>query len=478
MSFSGRATAPVAAEGAGPAGERYSWSAGWPLSGLLVLYPLWWALGLGTLIIFVVAVPMAIALVRLRPVKVPPGFGLWLLFLLVVVLSTTMLGVNPSGTVPETMSHRLVPVAFNLAGYLAATVILLYAGNLSEARFPRQRLVRQLGLFYVVIVAGGLLGVVAPTFQFTSPVEKLLPNTFATNPFVLSLVHPTAAQLQDVLGYSSPRPSAPFGYTNTWGDCLTLLIGFFVISWVIRQNPLRKAAGLAILVVSLVPIVYSLNRGVWLGIGLAVALMAVRMAARGRFAVLGAVMAGVLIAAVVVMLSPLAGVISDRLDHQKSNGIRSFTVSQTLSVLGESPVLGYGSTRAALGSSNSIAVGSNEKCQRCGNPTIGSNGQLWLLLVAQGLLGAALYIGFFIRSLWVYRHDRTPMGDASILALALPLWFMFVYNALTMPLIISFLAIAVLWRNREELRAPGLARTAAAGVLRPARVPLAFRSQR
>jgi hypothetical protein len=56
------------------------WSAalsGWPLTALLMLYPLWWALGMGTLIVFVLAVPMAIHLLRRRPILVPPGFGIW-----------------------------------------------------------------------------------------------------------------------------------------------------------------------------------------------------------------------------------------------------------------------------------------------------------------------------------------------------------------------------------------------------------------
>jgi O-antigen ligase len=194
---------------------------------------------------------------------------------------------------------------------------------------------------------------------------------------------------------------------------------------------------------------------VWLGIGLGAVLMAVRMAARGHFGALSVILAGLVVVGALVAFSPLSQVISDRLDHQKSNGIRSFTIGQTLSILPESPILGYGSTRAALGSSNSIAVGQNEKCQKCGNPTIGSNGQLWLLLVAQGVVGTVLYVGFFLRSLWAFRRDRTPIGDAAVLAIALPLWFMFVYNALTMPLVISFLAIALLWRNQWELsRAP------------------------
>ena len=43
---------------------------GWPLTALLLLYPLWWALGMGTLIVFVLAVPMVVHLVRRRPVRV------------------------------------------------------------------------------------------------------------------------------------------------------------------------------------------------------------------------------------------------------------------------------------------------------------------------------------------------------------------------------------------------------------------------
>lgn len=443
------------AAASGPQGEvaagtgRSRLLAGWPLTTLLVLYPVLWALGLGTLGIFLLAVPMAVGLFKRRPVRVPPGFGLWLLFLLWLLVSTSMLGLNPPGTLPETISHRILPVAFNVAGYLAATVALLYAGNLTEEEFPRKRLVRQLGWLFVVVVGGGLLGTFVPTFQFTSPVEHLLPASVATNGFVQSLVHPSAAQLQEVLGYTAPRPSAPFGYTNTWGNCLALLIGWFVLSWLHKQRPGRRLLGLVILALSLIPIVYSINRGLWVGLGLAVLFMGVRLAARGRWGVLTAIVATLVVAGVVLMVSPLATIITERLDHPKSNDIRSFTIEQTLEVLPYSPVLGLGSTRAALGSSNSIAVGQNANCGKCGNPTIGSNGQVWLLLIAQGLGGVALYVGFFIRSLWAYRRDRTPIGDAGLLALLLPMWFMLVYNSLTMPLMISMLSIALLWRNQE-----------------------------
>src|SRR3954467_12772381 len=83
-------------------------STGWPLTVLLVGYPLWWALGMGTLIVFVLCVPMVVQLWLRRPVRVPPGFGIWLVFLIWVALSATMLDVNPPGTLPAEAIDRTV----------------------------------------------------------------------------------------------------------------------------------------------------------------------------------------------------------------------------------------------------------------------------------------------------------------------------------------------------------------------------------
>jgi hypothetical protein len=430
---------------------------GWPLTALLVLQPLWWVLGLGTLIVFVLAVPMAVHLWRRRPVQVPPGFGLWLLFLLWVVASTVMLPVDPPGTLPDSVAGRIDIVVFNLAGYLTATVVLLYACNLTEEEFPRRRMVRQLGAFAIVVVGGGLLGTLAPSLEFTSLVEVLLPQDVAEDVFVRSLVHPATAQLQDVLGYTSPRPSAPFGFTNTWGYCLALLLGWFAVGWLGRGNPRRRAAGLLVMAVAVVPVVQSLNRGLWLALGLICVLAAGRLVVRTGPAVLGLLLAAALGAGAVASATPLPGIVQGRLDNPHSNGIRAFTTEQTLEVLAHSPVLGFGSTRAALGSSNSIAVGATQDCRRCGNPTLGSNGQVWLLLIAHGLVGTAFYVGFLLRSLWAYRRDRTPIGDAGRLALVVALFLMVIYNALVMPLILTFLSIGVLRRNQLALRAADVA---------------------
>jgi hypothetical protein len=429
---------------------------GWPLSALLVLYPLWWALGLGTLIVFILAVPMVVHLVRRRPVAVPPGFGLWLLFLGWVVLSATMLEQDPAGTLPGSAGQRLISWGFNLAGYLAVTVVLLYVGNLTEDEYPRARLMHQLGWLFLVLVAGGLLGTFASTFEFTAPVELLLPHGVASNGFVQSLVHPVAAQLQQVLGYTAGRPSAPFGYTNTWGNALSLLVGWFVASWFVGAGTRRRFVAVVVLGLTAIPVVTSLNRGLWLGLGLTVGYVAVRLARRGRALAIVALSVCLAVAAVVLVASPLYTVVQGRLDNPRSDQIRAFTATVTWKVVDQSPILGFGSTRPALGSSNSIAIGRTADCPSCGNPTIGSNGQLWLLLVAQGFVGAALYLGYFLRTMWAFRHDRSTLGAAGMLALGLPFLYMFFYNPLVVPLLITFLSIGLLWRNDRDQRSPAL----------------------
>ena len=71
--------------------------AAWPIGALLIGYPVWWALGFGGLAVIVLAVPMAVILWRRRPVRTPPGFGLWLLLLAGYLLSGLMLAEQPPG---------------------------------------------------------------------------------------------------------------------------------------------------------------------------------------------------------------------------------------------------------------------------------------------------------------------------------------------------------------------------------------------
>ena len=446
-----RAAGP--AHGSGPPKPRAL--PAWPVAALLAFYPLWWALGLGVLIFPMLAVPMLVLLLRRRaagrPLRLPPGFTWWVLFLAAAVVSIAALGADPAGTVAEHASARLLGVLYKLAMYLALTVLLVYAGNLTEAELPRRRLVKLLGWLFVVTVAGGLLGMVAGRFQFTSPVEWLLPGGVRNKGFVQSLVHPYAAQIMDLVGGDKPRPAAPWGYTNTWGNNFCLLAGWLVVAAFTGGTKRRtKAFALLCLAVSVAPAITSLNRGLWIGLALLIGYVALRYVLMGKVWILGAVAVATAGLVVTLVASPLGDTVSARLDNGKSNGVRSFLVDRAIEGFVDSPVIGYGGTRNTMGGRNSITVGERAGCERCGNFTVGGNGQLWQLLYSHGAVGTLGYLGFFAYGLWRFRRDRTPIGIAASAAIVTSFSAMLWYNSLVTPLAFMFLAYALLWRNESE----------------------------
>lgn len=445
-----RTAPPAVPDVAAPRMRRRLLGPGWPLTALIVLFPLWWAVGLMELIFPVLAVPMALELSRRRPIRLPPGFILWALFLVWVTVGALLLGLTPDGTLPGSSGGRVIGYSVKLIQYLSMTVILLYVGNLREHEMPRLRVIRMLGVFFLVAVAGGWLGTLVPRFEFSSPLELLLPGGVRSNLYVQSLVHPAAAQVQDVLGYDAPRPKAPFDYTNSWGNNVVVLGIWFVVGWAVYGGALRRIAAGAALCLAAVPLIYSLNRGVWIGAGLAVGYVALRMALRGRPGVLLGAIAAIVVAVGIVVVSPLNQVIQSRLENPRSNDIRASLNEQAVRVALTSPVLGYGSTRTSLGSPQSIAVGRTSSCQRCGNAAIGSTGQLWQSLISYGFVGTGLYFGFFVFALWHYRRDGTAIGIAASVVIVLTLFFSLFYNVLASPLALTMISIGLLWRNAQS----------------------------
>jgi hypothetical protein len=278
-------------------------------------------------------------------------------------------------------------------------------------------------------------------------VELLLPKHIRSMGFVQSLVHPSAAQVMELIGDPQPRPAAPWGYTNTWGNNFCLLVVWFVALYWGGLRTRGKALAAMCLVLATIPVVYSLNRGLWIGLGVVGCYVAVRMAMRGRLGALTAVVAAGLILGATLLVTPLGDVVSARLDNGKSNGVRMYLTERAVTGVVESPLIGFGSTRSTMGGRNSITVGATSSCERCGNFTIGGNGQLWQLLYAHGLLGTVAYLGFFVYGLWRFRRDHSAIGIAGSAAIVASLVAMFWYNALVTPLAWTFCAYALLWRN-------------------------------
>lgn len=431
-----------------------------PLTLLLGLYPVWWLLGLGTFIFPIVAVPMAVRLWRMGGrLRIPPGFVPWLVFLATLVVSLLFLDVDPAMVMPGSIKGRLFGVTLSLTLYASVTVIALYAYNLGHAVLPQRRLVKLLGGMFVVTALGGFLGILYPTFQVTSPVELLLPQGISSNQWVQSMVHPAAAQLQEVFDSPTPRPSAPYGYTNTWGQNLAILLPWFVVGAVVACRGWRRWLAVGLVAASMVPVLYSLNRGLWIGLAVSALYLLVRSLLEGRVVAMMLTSVAAVVVAVALVATPLSSVFNQRLDNGDSDRIRVFTTQQTIKVAHVSPFLGLGSTRAARGSAQSIAIGETPACSRCGNPTLGSNGQVWANLVGQGLIGVAAYSIFFLYGAWRFRRDRSPIGYAGVLVLLLGALFQFYYNSLVTPLCFYLLSLVVLARNDDLRRAVTAART-------------------
>lgn len=433
---------------------------GWPLAALFVLYPLWWALGFAAFAWIVFSVPMVVMLARRRPLKTPPWFGVWLAFLGVVAFGVLMVGVNAPNTLPLTsVANGYVVWGLRLMHYLSVTVVLLYAGNLTEKELPNLRLVKMLGVLFAVTVVGGVLGMLVPSVSYASPVELVLtsgpvdaivPGTsLASNEFVRQLTHVSVAQSQELLG--APRPSAPFEFTNAWGNNFAVLLGWFLLAFVLMGSRRMRVAAFALLAVSVVPAIYSQNRGMWLGLALAVVYLVLRMTLLGRYRlVLGALVVTATLGVLVLAVPPLSSVVTGRIDTPHSNDIRASLARQSINAALNSPVVGYGTTRTTIGSERSATIGATVDCPKCGNRVIGSTGQFWLMLVSHGLLGTALYFVFLGQAVVRYWRNHTWLGIVGVQALVLTLFFAMFYSALVTPLAVAMLSFALLWRSSEN----------------------------
>ena len=265
-------------------------------------------------------------------------------------------------------------------------------------------------------------------------------------------MYPGFSQVTDVLGAIHGRPKAPFEYTNTWGNCLTILLPWLLVAWWSYGSKRQRKWAMVIVAAALIPLVWSLNRTVWVGVALTAVYLAVRFAARGRLAMLGLVCAGLALVGVAVVATPLQGLITSRLQHQQSNSIRGSLSLAAIEDANAAPIIGYGDTRHQQGSASSIAVGPSADCPACGQFPVGSNGQLYLLLVCNGWVGTGLFLSFFAYLAWRYRRDRTPYGMAGVLVILLSFLYMFAYVSVTAALEFTMFSVALLWRNDQYLR--------------------------
>lgn len=356
----------------------------WALVALFAGFPLWWALGVGQFIWPVLAVPLVARLVVNGRLTIPRVFEAWVLFVVWVLVSYVGL---PGGGFPFAYVWRL-------ASYLAVTAVFLFVFASPRRVLPAERVVTLLTVFWVVVVAGGWLGVLLPHGEFASLLERLAPGV-GSNTFFRDLVHPRFAQVHDFLGYPVGRPTAPFVYTNDWGSNIGLLTPFAIVT-ALGPPSRRRRIVRCLLALSIVPMLVSLNRGLWLSLGVGLVFAAFRFARHGNPRVLRAVLAFVAVLTVLLAVTPLHAMVDERLHTGHSDDGRETLYGKSIALTLESPIVGHGGPRPADGPRIL--------------PAVGTQGHLWLLFVGYGVVGAAFFLWFLFGSIWRLRRGPPIAG--------------------------------------------------------------------
>lgn len=399
---------------------------GWPVYALFLGFPLWWFLGFGAFIWPVMAVPMFFSLVAAPRVKVPKGFGLFILFSIWMMASALMIN-GPD---------RMVGFVYRSSLYLAAGVLCLYIYNAPKSLMPTSRIVKTMLGFWCIVVAGGLFGVINPTFEVTTLAEKMVPGRLLANEFVYTLVHPTTAQIQNFLGYDVPRPRAPFVYTNDWGGVFSLLVPFVIAGWGLVRRLGRRNLLKVLAAVSIIPVIFSLNRILWVCIVVAVIYGSLRFAMRGRPGAVQGILGLGVVFVVLFSFGPARQLIEDRAATNHSGNARSTLYNEALDQVSESPWLGYGAPRPSE--------------TRVNGPSVGTQGQFWLVLYSHGWPAAILFVSFLGHAMWNSRRARSQVALWCHVVIVVALVQLPFYGQIPTQLFIIMIAVALAAREMVD----------------------------
>lgn len=401
----------------------------WPFALMFVWFPAWWLLGLGEMAWIPLSFVMVFYLVRRGRIEVPRGFGIWLLFMVWMVCSG--IGIDTGG--------RMIGFVYRALLYLVTTIVFVYVYN-ARARITPRYVGGVLTVFWLITVVGGYVGVLFPLLSLHTPLAMVLPQPLLDN----ELVHEMA--VRQVTQYNpdswlqiDPRPSAPFLYTNGWGNVYSMLTPIVIGYMVAVRKERRFWALLLALPVSLVPALLTLNRGMLIGLALALAYVTVRFVLRGNLRAILALLGLALVVGVVFMTVPVAQRITDRLEVSTTTQDRANLYDETWQRTLESPLFGYGAPRPSL---------------KEGAPSVGTQGQVWMVLFSHGIPGLAFFMGWLI---WAYLrtlHRWDPLGLACNTALLVVVVESTYYGILTAGLTIAMIAAALAIPRAEPPLAP------------------------
>ncbi|MFR0636643.1 O-antigen ligase family protein [Arthrobacter sp. LS16] len=356
----------------------------WPIFALFAAFPVWWFLGAVPVLPPVLATIMAFYLLNSKRVIILPGVAPWFLF--IIWVAAAVVNVQGAG---DLMGFGLRAMDIVLAG-----VSMLYVANAGSS-LPKERIVNYLVIVWIAIVGLGFLALMIPETRLNTVLGSVLPGSVTSNELVRNLVTPALAEVQRPWGAPEPfvRPAAPFPYANSWGAAFAMLVPVIVARMaMMRHRALSVLLGV-ILALSFIPAVATSNRGMFVGLAIAVAYALFRHLGLGHWRMVAIIFSGVAALAVALVASGAVSGILGRQEYSDSTGGRLALYAKTWEQSLQAPILGHGTPRI----DPTIGV------------SLGSQGFLWTLMFCYGFVGLALFLYFFAGGLLrTWRQSTVP----------------------------------------------------------------------
>lgn len=366
----------------------------WPFTATISLFPLWWAMGVVDVVIIPAALIMAMYLCRCHDVRVPRFFIIWLGFLAFMLGSVTRL----------TRASEYITFSYRAAIYISATVLLIYVFN-AKRHLPDGRVLKQIVIYWVTTLAGAVLGILSPTGALRTPayyaVNNLFPGLLRNDLVRDMVVRQFSGYSPDNYFQAAPRPTAPFLFTNQWGNVYSLLLPL-VLLFAIELGPNHRIRRVLFFIIPLsaIPAMLTLNRGMMIGLGIAAIYAGVRFSIRRNIRGIIACVGLLAVGALLWFILPIQDRLSARTGSSTSTRLSLY--AQAWDAATSSPLFGYG-----------VPIHSDDPAV----PAVGTQGQFWVLLVSHGMIAVFLFVGFFVAVTitTLRRTDRVGLAYNTVL---------------------------------------------------------------
>lgn len=427
----GGGPAPARTAGGGPGVATPTGRAlpGWPVALPLVLAPLWWVVGASLLVWIATAAVGAVLLATRRDVVAPRvGVLLWAAYVVWCLLSVVQVHDG----------SRLVGFALRWLMIISAGISLVYVVNTSREQLPLVRVLRWLAVYWCLVVVGGFLGLLAPRVRTETLLHAALPASLASNDFTDVLFSLNTAEASNTASGVYYRPSAPFPYTNAWGSVFALLVPCMLALLCLERRPRVRLVLCASILLGLVPAFFTLNRMMFLSLGVGLVYAGLRFAARGRVRALLAVVSSFVVVGLLSLVIPVVQLISDRVGGSETNQARAGLYQEAILRVAQSPWIGFGTPLPS---------------ERAYQTSVGTQGQVWAVLFSHGYPGVALFVGFFLWAWWATRAcpSTAEVWLHVVTLVALVQIWVYGFENQNMALFVVVVALAL----RERRRAPG-----------------------